>query len=203
MRPKTEQEPLDDPAFLNTVDRLTTALLGLHNPDELYLIRLDNWFDQKWLGFSGIGRVRFDGAPMEVALDDLSQDQLTFPPSTPKRVVTEHYFARTTKGYFQEQASPQRVHRWLLEHSACNLQRRVISFSRSGLFVWFTSLSAKNDRASVMVYSAASGSMSAWFASFVKERTWKLHRVKGVSRDWVNGLVAAGVHEVPSHPAEP
>src|SRR5215217_6957356 len=125
MRPKTELEPSDDPLFLNKVDALVTALIRRCVPDELYLIRVDDWFDHKWLGYSGRGRVRFDVAPLEVALDELSQDRLTFPPFTPKRIVTEHYFVRTTKGHFQEQASPQRVHRWRLEHSARNLHRRV------------------------------------------------------------------------------
>jgi len=191
MRPKTELEPLDDPAFLRIVDTLTVDLLETVEPEDFYLIRVDNWFDHKWLNFSGKGRVHFDGSPWrDVALDELSQEKLTFPPFTPKRIVTEHYFARTTKGYFQEQASTQRVHQWILQHSSYNLHRRVTHFSRCGLFLWFASLSAKNGKASIMVYSVKAESVSSWFASFVRDSSWKLHRVKGTSREWIQELIS-------------
>ena len=58
---ETLPEPNDDPGFLNCVDRLLAALIERHSPEELYLVRIANWFDHKWLRFSGIGRVRFDG----------------------------------------------------------------------------------------------------------------------------------------------
>src|SRR5262245_39706139 len=102
MAPETFAEPDDDPAFLACVDRIIAGLIERHRPEEVYLVRISNWFDQKWLRFSGIGRVAHHGGiSIHTALDEFSQDQLTFPPFTPNRVVTQHYFCRTTRGEFE------------------------------------------------------------------------------------------------------
>jgi hypothetical protein len=102
MPPVTFPEPDDDPAFLNCVDRIIAAVIDRQAPEELYLVRIANWFDHKWLRFSGIGRVARHGSSIHTVLDEFSQEQLTFPPFTPSRVVTQHYFNRDPKGRFYE-----------------------------------------------------------------------------------------------------
>ncbi len=74
----------DDPQFIKLVNQVLLRLLQQHAPAEAFVIRINKWFDHKWLDFSGIGRVKFDGGLMiEVALDEFRQDQTTFPPFTP------------------------------------------------------------------------------------------------------------------------
>jgi hypothetical protein len=181
MTPETFPEPDDDPAFLNCVDRVIAALIKRHAPEELYLVRIANWFDYKWLRFSGIGRVPFNGLSIHTALDEFKQEQLTFPPFTPNRVVTQHYFGRGRGGQFYEQPPIRLVHRTTRGHSARNLHRRVADFSRSAVFVWFSSNSAANRQGSVMAYSAVEANVTAWYAAFLLDRTWRLGRVKGIS----------------------
>src|SRR5438132_10549863 len=123
MSPETFAEPDDDPAFLACVDRIIAGLIERHAPEAVYLIRIANWFDHKWLRFSGIGRVPFYGLSIHTALDEFSQENVTFPPFTPNRVVTQHYFCRTTRGEFEEQAPAHLVHGSRRTHSARNLQR--------------------------------------------------------------------------------
>ena len=100
-------------------------------------------------------------------LDPFSQEQLTFPPFTPNRVVTQHYFCRTTRGELEEQAPAHIVHRPKREHSSKNLHRRVVSFSRSAIFVWFSSSSRATGRGSVMAYTVGPQSASAGLVRWV------------------------------------
>jgi len=191
MTPETFAEPDDDPAFLACVDRLIAGLVEHHAPEEVYLVRIANWFDYKWLGFSGIGRVPFPGVSIHTALGEFRQEQVTFPPFTPNRVVTQHYFCRTTHGDFEEQAPAHLLHRTVREHSARNLQRRVADFSHSAVFIWFSSHSAANRRGSVMVYTVRSRQVDAWYAPLQHDVGWRLGRVKGVGRHEIESLLSS------------
>ncbi len=198
MTPETFPEPDDDPAFLNCVDRIIAGLIDHQAPEELYLIRIANWFDHKWLRFSGIGRVAYHGMPsIHTALDEFSQGQLTFPPFTPNRIATQHFFSRGPGGDFNEQPPAHLVHRTKCARSARNLHRRVADFSDSAVFIWFSSNSAANQQASVMAYSAYSGQASGWYAGFERDRTWRLGRVKGIGNGEVSAYLSARAQERP------
>ncbi len=47
--------PLNDDCieFINAFEHFTDRLINAFNRPELYIIRIDNWFDHKWLGFAG------------------------------------------------------------------------------------------------------------------------------------------------------
>ena len=69
-------EDEDDPRFIDVVGRAVSAELETKPVHGLFVIRIDNWFDHKWLNFSGIGRVLFGqqymGVPWgrDTALDE-------------------------------------------------------------------------------------------------------------------------------------
>ncbi len=192
MAPETFAEPDDDPAFLACVDRIIAGLVEWKAPEQVYLVRIVNWFDHKWLRFSGIGRVPFDGLSIHTALDEFSQEQVTFPPFTPNRVVAQHCYRRTARGEFEEDAPACLVHRTSRAHSAENLQRRVADFSRSAVFVWFSSHSVANRHGSVMAYTVRSRHVGAWYAAFSYDAGWRLGRVKGVSRPLIQSFLCTG-----------
>src|SRR5271163_1138703 len=62
----------DDPSFLDLVRLLIAAELKSLAPPEFFVIRIDNWIDEKWLGFSGLGRVEF---PWRVPWQDTALDE--------------------------------------------------------------------------------------------------------------------------------
>ena len=153
-------------------------------------MRIANWFDHKWLRFSGIGRVPFHGLSIATALDEFSQEQVTFPPFTPNRVITQHFFCRTTQGDFEEQAPAHLVHPTEPAHSSKNLHRRIVDFSRSAIFVWFSSHSATNARGSIMAYVVNPQGVSTWYAGLRYDTDWRLDKVKGVSRHEVESFLS-------------
>lgn len=131
-----------------------------------------------------------------MALDELHQAQLTFPPFVPSRVVGEVHWSRGDDGDHARSPARFRIHRPERRHSSANLQRRVADVVESGLFVWFSSASAANARGSVLVYVVNGGATFPWFASMRCERSaCTLAEVKGLGR--------AEVEELLQHPPGP
>jgi hypothetical protein len=180
-------QPNDDPGFLDLICRAITAELEVKTAQEVFVIRIDNWFDHKWLNFSGIGRVAFNNAGSkyiaDTALDEFHQKKATFPPFSPKRVVAEHSFTRAEDGSYSLAPAAPLVHSQKRASSCWNLHRRIANFSGSALFVWFSSNTDVNHRGSLMVYRANGNRVTSWYSSFSKEREWRLLRTEGIGRE--------------------
>jgi hypothetical protein len=175
----------DDPVFIGIIQRTISRLDQDNHPDEVFVIEIKNWFDHKWLKFSGIGRVpfqRLDSQP-QVALAPISREKITFPPFTPNRILREQRWAYDTS---KRRRPVHRTRRH--EHSSWNLQRRVTQFANSALFVWFSSGTRSNDRASLMVYQVTGECCTTWYASFRKTKSWRLERTKGIPQESLESL---------------
>jgi len=181
----------DDPQFIVLLNSMVRGLIEENAPQELRIIKIDNWFDHKWLRFSGIGTVDFQFPAFmnqyDAALDEFYQDRVTFPPFTPNRVLGQCSFIRTDNHYAE---APLRIlpHPSEKQPSEANLHRRVEDFSRSACFVWYGAETLSNGRASVMVYKAMANRVEAWFAAFNRRQGWKLHATKGTRRDDVEKM---------------
>jgi len=46
----------DDPGFIAVLNSLVQGLISNRAPEQLWIIQIDNWFDHKWLRFSGMER---------------------------------------------------------------------------------------------------------------------------------------------------
>ncbi len=82
----------DDNDFIDLLNSLLNGLLVQQAPEQLWVVQIDNWFDHKWLRYSGNGSTgskfpvdwtsplmdRFDCVKAE-----FWQDKLTFPPFAP------------------------------------------------------------------------------------------------------------------------
>ena len=192
MLAKIQAGKTEDPFFIALLDSLLGELVRRRAPENLWIIKIDNWFDHKWLRFSGIGAVdfqfpafmgKFDGA-----LDEFYREKLTFPPFTPNRIMAQWSFARTGKHYVEVPAKVP--HRLEKQPSETNLQRRVQDFSSSASFVWYSANTVANDRGSLMVYNVAPDGFECWFAAFVRRGEWKLRTTKGISRTKVEELLS-------------
>jgi hypothetical protein len=188
--PHTMLEPQDDPAFLGLIDRIIANLVRLERPGEVYLVHVDNWFDHKWLKFSGYGVVPFHGGTLTYhsTIKGFHQEKLTFPPFAPNRIVAQYFFCRMRNGNYEEQAPAHLVHPTRRQRSASNLHRRVADFSMSALFLWYSSGSTANGKGSMLVYGVRKEELTMWYAGFTRGKRWNLDRVKGVSRQEVETL---------------
>lgn len=194
MLPHTFLEPQDDPAFLAIVDCIVSNLCTQHQSEEVHLVHIDNWFDHKWLRYSGYGVVAFQGGYLiNTAKKETWQEQLTFPPITPNRVVAQFQFGRIAEHQYEEQAPPYLIHSRQRKSSAKNLNRRVTDFCQSGLFVWYSSGTTANLRGSIMVYRILNDEVSTWYASFSQRAGWQLDQVKGIDREQILALTTSVV----------
>lgn len=184
----------DDNDFIQVLNSMTRSLLVESAPEQLWVIQIDNWFDHKWLRFSGNGVVDFQFPEimqrLDGALDEFYQDGLTFPPFNPNRVVNQWSFQRNGEDYV-EVPLVRLPHPSERRSSNTNLQRRVMDVSRSALVVWFSGNTLKNLRGSAMVYGIKPPRPICWFAAFVKGAEWRPQRTKGVSREYVEALLRA------------
>jgi len=70
----------DDLEFVELVEQVISACAHQSAADQIFVVKIDNWFDRKWLGFSGRGRVWFPFVgiyDLDTALDGFRQDQIT------------------------------------------------------------------------------------------------------------------------------
>jgi hypothetical protein len=176
----------DNNKFLAAVSSLIATMVAEKKPNDLYVTRINKWFDHKWLGYSGKGRVKFEGfPPIDTALDAIWRDKLTFPPFNPKQIGQQLYWRRRDDGTYGGVEDTKWIHKWKLQSSADNLNNRVVEFSDSGLFVWFTSNTESNTHGSVMIYQVDGKDVTGWYASFRQENDWIVDRTKGIDKKTV------------------
>ena len=159
----------DDPRFVALARQLLDAAIASYRPAEVYLIRIDGWFDAKWLNFSGksLGAV------------GIANRRTTIPPFHPNRVLGEtHFSAASESGAFVPSAAAP-LH--IAQSSGDNLHRSISRVSPSAIFFWYSSSTLGLDRGSTMLYRTDQEEVFSWYASFHKTSAWRLDRHRGIS----------------------
>jgi hypothetical protein len=187
----------DDNEFVYLVNGLLNRLLVEQSPEQLWVIQIENWFDHKWLRYSGSGSVaspfpaNWNSSFMDrfaSVKEQFWRDKLTFPPFTPDRVEGQWSFLRSNGGYI-EAPLPNLPHRESRHRSHSNLNRRVERFVQSPSFAWYSGNTLKNGRGSLMVYSVGPDEPICWFAAFGRKSGWTLERTKGIDKEQVSRLI--------------
>ena len=174
-----EPNESDDDGFLTLVRSAVRHVVEQHLPTNLYLVRIDNWFGERWLGFGGklVGAV------------GVHPTELTIPPFNPNRVRAECAFVRTDDGSYAQVDGVERLH--LDISSEANLRRKIRATTESGVFAWFSGNSIANGRGSLLVYTSAKEDAVGWYAGFERKDGWRIESQKGISREALLTLVAA------------
>jgi hypothetical protein len=152
----------DDANFIAIVDGLLDRLAAADEAVDVHVVRIDNWFGPKWLGFAGkvLGALGIH--------QDATRADLVVPPFTPGRVIWERRFARNADGQrFVVEAAPT-LHR--SQTSSSNLHRKLAAFSDRAHFVWFSGKSRSNGRGSVMVASLRGEDQNAYYVGFTRKQ---------------------------------
>jgi len=153
----------DDPGFINLVQRLIHGVVSTKKPNAYCVVRIDNWFSERWLNFSGktLG-----------ALGVHKRPNTTFPPIVPSRVRSYTLFKWfSEKDDYRNVEKFHSVHKW--QQSGTNLQNFVINAFPDAAFFWFSGNSKENQRGSLMGYVSSSGECWTWFLEFQMKGEWK------------------------------
>ncbi len=193
MRPLIEERDGDDAGYVERVRAIVAGVLRDRRVEEAVVVRIDNWFDRKWLEFSGHRSVPYECGPFASRIEEHRRAELTFPPFHPNRVQSWTRYA--WNGYaerFVEARGPgsKRPHR--LQRSSENLGRRVAQGGSSVAYVWMSGNTSSNGRGSLMVYVAREERTEAWYASLVRDGGWSIAAVAGVSQDEVERFADEG-----------
>lgn len=192
----------DDPAFIKLVECVISSLDRKLDPEDVFVIEVKNWFDHKWLNYSGRTLVPFPvrgvGMPssgvfpsrIHTALTDSYQEQITFPPFNRHRIISQDCWSHDSSSL-----APL-IHRKRRRHSCWNLHRRVVDFADSAFFVWFSSGTLINDQASLMMYSVSNRKVETWYVSLKKSDTWTVYRTKGITPDAFDSYAHTPTHQL-------
>ncbi len=171
--------PEDDPEFVAPVNAILTAVIAECGPRLAVVTQIDNWFDHKWLDFSG---------KVAGVVGSWSRD-LTVPPFHPNRVKHQVAYQRHDDGSYSEVEAPQ-LHR--CQESSQNLNRKLRHQADPGVFAWWSSNTKVNGRGSLMVYTHIENATSSWFASFERRAEWCVRQARQISIEEVQALLERG-----------
>jgi hypothetical protein len=165
----------DDEIFIEIVERFINKSISFYKPNEVYVIKTDNWFDHKWVEFSG----KVSGE-LGVWLRELR-----VPPFVPDRIVEELHFQKDDKEYKLQEARNLHIY----QASEENALRKIKNFTDSAILVWFNGNTNICSQACLMFYQVENEVETAWYISFLKKETWKLYKTMNISRNEALGFI--------------
>jgi hypothetical protein len=167
----------DDPEFVRQAVLAVNGILRRHTPAALVVIKIDNWFGWKWLGFSGkaLGAI----GVWRIPSDRRPESQLRVPPFVPERVVSQRRF---TGPSFEEIDPGKPVHLQVPSGSA--LRRKVTIEEPKTALAWYSGNSKENGRGALMVYVPVGASHWPWYVELQREEPWHVSDAWRVRPEW-------------------
>jgi uncharacterized protein (DUF4415 family) len=185
-----EPQADDEPEFIKLVEMAVNGVLRRCSPAALALIKIDNWFNLKWLGFSGtvyFGRYARGGVGC-IPSDRRPHDRITIPPFVPERVVSQRRFAAPD---YREIDPGKPVHVQLPSRLA--LRRIAGAEEPEAALAWYSGNSKANGRGALMVYPPAGTSYWPWYAELKRGEPWRMTtRAENIKPDEFSRLIQEG-----------
>lgn len=170
--------------FKEIVNTIVSNLIETFNPDEISIVRIKNWFDHKWLNYSGKQILKYDTKThpsIPFVLEPYWNKEITVPPFNPNRVLSEsgHRKKGTNNALFEET-----LHKfqWSTENRNNLISRRT----KNGLCIWISSNSEINRQGSLMVYQIKDSEIQSWYASIEENDDWKVTKTKGIDKNQIH-----------------
>lgn len=180
----------DDERFIEIVRRVIDANVLLSAPISLRVVRIDNWFGERWRGFAGKALGAFG----------VSRGRLVIPPFVPSRVVLEASWSKTNSFYTQY-TEFNALHQQI--RSEENLRRYFDQDCPETIAVWFSSRSMSNGRGSIMVYSDVGMKRTvSWYVELTAQKHWEPSVANGITTSEFVNLIAPHQKEAQSGDAE-
>jgi len=133
----------DAPEFVQIVSAIVEGVTRRHAPPWLVLVKIDNWFGPKWLGFKGkvLGALGTWSIPYSGIAD-----HVTLPAFVPNRVVSQRGFAGPSYNEIETNA----IHKHIPSDLAA--MRRMSNELSGVAMIWYSGNSLKAERGAVMSY---------------------------------------------------
>lgn len=162
----------DAPEFVDLVERALRRILGRYAPPILILIKIDNWFGSRWLGFAG---KILGAAGVTLNVNKGRTRGIRIPPFVPERVVSQQRFAAPA---FEEIGSGEPIHKHVPSRTA--LRRKAAVEVPGKAIVWYSGNSEANGRGALMAYIPLDDSCWPWYVDFEKADAWRITEIRGI-----------------------
>ncbi|MGC2821090.1 MAG: hypothetical protein WA198_15470 [Candidatus Sulfotelmatobacter sp.] len=174
----------DAPDFVRQVEQVVNGIVRLHAPETLVLIKIDNYFGSKWLGFSGkvLGALGIWHNP---SYNPASKVRI--PPFVPNRVVSKRRFSGPA---YREIDSGKPIHQRIRGGKA--LRRMAAAESPQSALIWYSGESEATGRGAVMAYVPAVDSYWLWYAAFETGKSWSVTETLDIKGDDLASLMEQG-----------
>ena len=180
---KIQFDNTDAEGFKKAINVLLKNLIRTINPDEISVVRIKNWFDHKWLNYSGKQIQKYDTTStpdIPFVLEPYWNDQITIPPFNPNRILSEWIYR---KGGNKNRVFEEPFHQF--RRSTENNNNLISGKTNNGLCIWVSSNSEVNRQGSLMVYQIKDSKVHSWYISMEEKGTWKVTKVKGIDKNRV------------------
>ncbi len=163
----------EDKYFIGLVEQILNIGIILTEPKDIFVTKVDHWFDFKWHKFRGkvLGAFGVRGEP------------LLIPPFIPDRIVEESYFERVGQKYIHKDL--YRLH--IYQPSSENEKREIKR--DSAIYLWYSGDTLNNSQGSLMVYSFGKDFQTSWYASFIKKKDWQIYKTDNISKAEINAMI--------------
>jgi len=170
----------DDLALVFRLQHIISGAIRFARPKYAHIVKIDGWFGPRWRCFAGSPNGR----------DLHPEDRLAIPPFAPKRVVSEATYRR--EGDALKRIKPRSLHDHPIRPSQA-MPFYLDERTPSGLFVWYSGNTVKQDRASLMVYEVEKdGAQRAWYAELRSvDGVWSISTAVGASVTEIDRLETA------------
>lgn len=164
----------DDKIFISLVEQILNGGVNLNEPKEVFIIKVDHWFDFKWREFSH---------KILGALGVWDKSSLRVPPFIPDRILEESHYQKFGNNYVQKR--PYRLH--IYQHSEENAKRKI--YRKSANYIWFSGDTLNNSQGCLMVYTFNKDFQNSWYISFIKKSDWQIYKTDNISKAEVKTMI--------------
>lgn len=153
----------DDIGFVHHVRPIIEGVLRVVGPPELYIVKVDNWFGDKWLGFSN---------KLVGAVGVQNRATLRVPPFVPARVVSQRFLRRDSNGQYVDENTTLKLH--IEQTSEDNAKRLMSAVCPNAAVFWWSGNTRTNQRGALMAYLPSPDGHHGWYAELKKGDTWSV-----------------------------
>lgn len=163
----------EDKNFVGLVEQILNTGVRLTEPKDVFITKVDHWFDFKWHKFrcKVLGAFGVRGEP------------LTIPPFIPDRIVEESYFEKVGQKYIYKD-----LYRLHIYQTSSENEKREIKLD-SATYLWYSGDTLNNFQGSLMAYTFGKDYQNSWYASFIKKKDWQIYKTDNISKAEITAMI--------------
>jgi hypothetical protein len=173
----------DAPEFITIVNTVIWNMVFQYDIGEVVFVKIKNWFDHKWLNYSGKTVVTSNDLFYDASLENVWRDKITIPPFNPNRVIYSRFFRIKDTG---NRKVEKVINKYRI--SSDNMHNRISDYTSDGLLIWFSSNTKVNQKGSLMIYRSQNDEVQTWYAKIENINGWKISKSKGIELDRLKAM---------------